>query len=184
MSDPAVLTPDVDLPAEAVDAAHKALCQRFNEQGFGMSPSQIDEAEQDARAALAAAMPVIRRQWEAEEPGPSFMVTCDDEGLPVMAEYLGRTLVYEPVIRRHLADEIRGNLGFPVNGAYWLGWRDGIFRGEQVARGPVWAEAPRPERPIPESRLRALEADAEPYEPQVHRSTPRRPRPNPGGSDA
>lgn len=48
--------------------------------------------------------------------------------------------------------------------------------GEQP--GP-WAEAPRPERPIPESHLRALEEGAEPYEPQVHRSPPRRPRPNP-----
>jgi len=42
-----------------------------------------------------------------------------------------------------------------------------------------WAEAPRPERPIPEAHLRALEEGAEPYEPQVHRSPPRRPRPNP-----
>lgn len=94
-------------------------------------------------------------------------------------------------IRRHIADEIRAmprrneNQGWPAYDEAAVNFNVALEFAESAVRGePLRARAPRPERPIPQRDFTALEAGAEPYEPQVHRSKPVRPRPNPGGSDA
>lgn len=103
-----VPTPDVDPePMSLVEREESTLWG-----ALGMARARyealviaVDEAQREGRD-IYAQQPRRRRQREAEEPGPSFLVICDDEGLPIQAEYLGRTLAYEPAVRRHIADEI------------------------------------------------------------------------------
>lgn len=143
-----------DLPDEAVEAAAAALW--FEE--WGMKPPWEDAQEGDQAGFRNLARPVL--------------------------------VAALPLIRAHIADQIEAICTTdhdPIDTFLHRMSQNvcSYSRAARVARGgPVWAEAPRPERPIPQRDFTALEAGAEPYEPQVHRSPPMRPRPNPGGNDA
>jgi len=84
-----------------------------------------------------------RVQWESNSAVSRAVL--EQRQFRVVAAVLNAAFgVLQQATRRAIGDEIRDNLGQPTNGAYWLGWRDGIMRGQAVALGPVVARRETP----------------------------------------